>query len=107
MNHGILQVSDVVQTNSATSEESAAASEELSSQAELLREQVSQFKLKKTTGSSYKGLEDLNPEVLRMIEDMIQKKKSSFDSMNQGYAEAAATSSKPKISLSDREFGKY
>ena len=107
VNQGILQVSDVVQTNSATSEESAAASEELSSQAELLREQVSQFKLKKTTGSSYKGLEDLNPEVLRMLEDMVQKKKPSFDSMNQGYAEAAATSNKPKISLSDREFGKY
>ena len=48
VNQGILQVSDVVQTNSATSEESAAASEELSSQAELLREQVSRFKLKKT-----------------------------------------------------------
>lgn len=107
VNQGILQVSDVVQTNSATSEESAAASEELSSQAELLREQVSRFKLKKTTGSSYKGFEDLNPEVLRMLEDMVQKKKSSDGSMSQGYAEAAATSNKPKISLSDREFGKY
>ncbi len=107
VNQGILQVSDVVQTNSATSEESAAASEELSSQAELLREQVSRFKLKKTTESSYKGFEDLNPEVLRMLEDMVQKKKSSGGSMSQGYAEAAATSNKPKISLSDREFGKY
>ena len=107
VNQGILQVSDVVQTNSATSEESAAASEELSSQAELLREQVSRFKLKKTTGSSYKGFEDLNPEVLRMLEDMSQKKKGNYSSMNQGYAEAAATSSRPKISLSDREFGKY
>ncbi|MDR3601718.1 MAG: methyl-accepting chemotaxis protein [Desulfosporosinus sp.] len=107
VNQGILQVSDVVQTNSATSEESAAASEELSSQAELLREQVSRFKLRKTTGSSYKGFEDLNPEVLRMLEDMAQMKKSGYSSMNQGYAEAAATSSKPRISLSDREFGKY
>ncbi|MDR3587288.1 MAG: methyl-accepting chemotaxis protein [Desulfosporosinus sp.] len=107
VNQGILQVSDVVQTNSATSEESAAASEELSSQAELLREQVSRFKLKKTTGSSYKGFEDLNPEVLRMLEDMSQKKKGNYSLMNQSYAEAAATSSRPKISLSDREFGKY
>ena len=107
VNQGILQVSDVVQTNSATSEESAAASEELSSQAELLREQVSRFKLKKATGSSFRGLEDLNPEVLRMLEEMSQKKKENYSTMNQGYAEAAATSSKPKISLSDREFGKY
>ncbi|MHB8072235.1 methyl-accepting chemotaxis protein [Desulfosporosinus fructosivorans] len=106
-NQGILQVSDVVQTNSATAEESAAASEELSSQAELLREQVSRFKLKKTTGASYKGFENLNPEVLRMIEDLTQKNKSSFSSMRHGYAEVAATSNKPKISLSDGEYGKY
>jgi len=107
VNQGIMQVSDVVQTNSATSEESAAASEELSSQAELLREQVSKFKLKKSTGSSYKGFEDLNPEVLRMLEEMSHKKQGNYSSMNRGYAEAAVTSSKSKISLSDREFGKY
>lgn len=108
VNQGILQVSDVVQTNSATSEESAAASEELSSQAELLREQVSHFKLKKNTGSSFRGLDDLNPEVLRMLEEMSNKKKGTNNPYsNQGYAEAAATSSKPKISLSSKEFGKY
>lgn len=43
---GIEQISDVVQTNSATSEESAAASEELRSQAVLLKELVDQFELK-------------------------------------------------------------
>ncbi|HBV87257.1 MAG TPA: methyl-accepting chemotaxis protein [Desulfosporosinus sp.] len=109
VNQGIMQVSDVVQTNSATSEESAAASEELSSQADLLREQVNKFKLKKSTSSTYKGYEELNPEVLRMLEDMSQKKKGNYSSLNEdlGYAEVAATSSKPKISLSDREFGKY
>lgn len=42
---GLDQISSVVQTNSATSEESAAASEELSSQANLLEDLVSQFKL--------------------------------------------------------------
>ncbi|KGK88691.1 chemotaxis protein [Desulfosporosinus sp. HMP52] len=107
VNQGIMQVSDVVQTNSATSEESAAASEELSSQAELLREQVNKFKLKKNTGSYNKGFDDLNPEVLRMLEDMSQKKKGSYSDMNQGYAEAAATGNKSRISLSDGEFGKY
>jgi Methyl-accepting chemotaxis protein len=106
VNQAIIQVSDVVQTNSATSEESAAASEELSSQAELLREQVSRFKLKNTV-TSYKEYEDLNPEVLKMIEEMSQRKKSGLSSINQGFSEAAATGSKPIISLSDREFGKY
>lgn len=43
---GIEQVSTVVQTNSATAEESAAASEELSGQAEMLKQMVGAFKLK-------------------------------------------------------------
>ncbi len=42
---GVDQISSVVQTNSATSEESAAASEELSSQATLMKELVGKFTL--------------------------------------------------------------
>lgn len=45
---GIDQIANVVQTNSATAEESAAASEELSGQAEVLKELVKQLKM---TGS--------------------------------------------------------
>ncbi len=48
---GLEQISSVVQTNSATSQESAAASEELSGQAQMLREEISQFRLK----NSYNG----------------------------------------------------
>lgn len=44
---GINQISDVVQTTSATAEESAAASEELSSQAEMLKQEVRRFNLKR------------------------------------------------------------
>ena len=43
---GIEQISSVVQTNSATAEQSAAASEELSGQASMLKEMVSDFKLR-------------------------------------------------------------
>ena len=43
---GIQQISSVVQTNVATAESSAAASEELSSQAAILKELVSRFRLK-------------------------------------------------------------
>lgn len=43
---GVDQISSVVQTNSATAEESAAASEELSGQAQILKDLVSRFKLK-------------------------------------------------------------
>jgi len=42
---GIGQISEVVQTNSATAEEAAAASEELYGQSQLLKNRVSRFKL--------------------------------------------------------------
>nr|WP_325256995.1 methyl-accepting chemotaxis protein [uncultured Oscillibacter sp.] len=44
--HGIEQIADVVQSNVATAEASAAASEELSGQAAMLREMVAKFRLK-------------------------------------------------------------
>ena len=44
--HGIEQISVVVQSNVATSEASAAASEELASQASMLRELVARFRLR-------------------------------------------------------------
>ena len=45
INEGIEQINDVVQTNSATSEECAAASQEMSSEAENLREMIQKFKV--------------------------------------------------------------
>ncbi len=42
---GVERISDVIQTNSATAEESAAASEELSSLANMLKEEVAKFRL--------------------------------------------------------------
>ncbi|MCL2059974.1 MAG: methyl-accepting chemotaxis protein [Oscillospiraceae bacterium] len=46
INNGIDQVAQVVQMNSATAQESAAASEEMSSQSNVLQELISQFKLR-------------------------------------------------------------
>ena len=43
---GVDQISTVIQNNSATAEQSAAASEELSGQAQLLRQLMGNFKLK-------------------------------------------------------------
>ena len=45
INEGIEQINEVVQTNSATSEECAAASQEMSSEAESLREMIRKFKV--------------------------------------------------------------
>lgn len=46
MTLGVDKISEVVQTNSATAEETAAATEELASQAQLLEQEISRFKLK-------------------------------------------------------------
>lgn len=53
INQGIDQISTVVQTNAATAEESAAASEELSGQSNLLRQAVSKFRLRESAKPSY------------------------------------------------------
>jgi methyl-accepting chemotaxis protein len=46
VNYGVSQISDVTQSNSATAEESAASSEELSSQATMLKEMIGRFSLR-------------------------------------------------------------
>lgn len=51
INQGIAQISQVTQTNTATAEESAAASEELSNQAELLKQMVDRFSLRQQAQS--------------------------------------------------------
>jgi len=110
INQGILQVSQVVQTNSAISEECAAASEELSSQAAVLKEMVGRFKLRQQAKSNGK-FEELNPQVLSLLENMAANKtknvppSSQPSAMLDSHKEAAST--KMEISLSDKEFGKY
>lgn len=104
INQGIMQVSQVVQSNSATSEESAAASEELSSQAEIMKEMVIKFKLKQNT-KAYSRIDEISPEVLKMLEDMADKKRDN--SYSKAEAHEKLSVNKPKIALSDKEFGKY
>ena len=66
----ITQVSQVVQTNSATSEECAAASEELSNQAARMREMLSIYNLgsgrSASTGSSYTAASNANEQVISL-----------------------------------------
>jgi methyl-accepting chemotaxis protein len=66
---GIHQISAVVQTNSATSQESAAASEELSNQASMMKKMMTKFHLKRMDGGyapaasqdMYMGGQDAEP----------------------------------------------
>ncbi|MBZ9621863.1 methyl-accepting chemotaxis protein [Clostridium sp. FP2] len=96
INKGIEQVSDVVQTNSATAEQSAAASEELSSQASMLKSMVGKFNLKRSSTSSYMEVSLGGPQNISQLNNKFP-----------AHAEASATKSKPKISLSNTDFGKY
>lgn len=64
VNQAIGQVAEVTQTNSAISEETASASEELSSQAEMLLEQVRRFKLKDIgTSSADNNVQEVSGEI--------------------------------------------
>lgn len=103
INSAIEQVAQVVQTNSATAEECAAASEELSGQADMLKESVSRFKLKKTK-SPYVSNDVITPEMLRTIEGMLERKRGK-EAYRTDEEEVAV--SKPKISLDDNDYGKY
>ncbi|MDD2421569.1 MAG: methyl-accepting chemotaxis protein, partial [Heliobacteriaceae bacterium] len=98
---GVEQISQVVQTNAATSEEGAAAAEELSSQAELLKGQVGKFTLKKLNHRG-RQLADLDPEVLAVLQELLQK-----HDLNQLMTNNSATTPKMPVSLSDSSFDKY
>lgn len=71
INVGIGQIAQVVQNNSATAEESAAASEELSGQAEILKQMVGRFQLKKTAACQRDIVE-------RLLADTEENKESSY-----------------------------
>lgn len=86
VNEGVYQISQVTQSNTATAEESAAASEEMTSQAQLLREMVDRFKLKHAMGRSG----------MRSVQQPTRTSKS-----HDAYGDDL------HIALDDREFGKY
>jgi len=93
INQGIIQIADVVQSTSATAEETAAASEELSSQAVLLRRELSNFTVK-----GYKN---------KQSKDVIENyQKSNWDRINNSNI-SEAQKKVNNINLSDNEFGKY
>ncbi|MCL1828505.1 MAG: methyl-accepting chemotaxis protein [Oscillospiraceae bacterium] len=89
INIGIDQVAQVIQQNSATAEESAAASEEMSGQSGLLQELISQFRLK-------------DSEPGRLIKSSSRKGRSIIKD-----SEDDAPRSNPGFSSSGSDYGKY
>lgn len=82
INNSIDQMLSVVQTNSATSQQTAATSQELSSQAEMLRDMVARFKLTK-------------------------KEEAFFEQPNTIHSIGEGAANKQTIISDDGDFGKY
>jgi methyl-accepting chemotaxis protein len=113
INQAIIQVSTVVQTNTATAEESAAASEELSGQAATLKEKVDSFKLRdaKSTVSAHLNTEIMN-EVMKILNEQRMAQYGAGDGRGTekyvvGARKPAKAADKVMIALDDGEFGKY
>jgi len=109
INQAVEQVAQVVQTTSATAEEGASASEELSGQAELLKQMVDNFKLKKLKESKLTDIDKLSPDIIHAIEEMIGKNhaEKKYNTLDDSVKFITYDAAKPSIDLNDREFGKY
>jgi len=94
INDGINQISSVTQHNSATAEESAAASEEMTSQAQLLETTVKSFNLRK---GNRKSINYSDKEVST-------SKRTGFASRKSEETEAGNPLRQIDISLDDTEF---
>ena len=81
INESAVQISNVIQNNSATSEEAAAASEELAGQAEVMRGEVSRFQV--------------NANVYSNASMYIQSRKNEH------------MVARENLAMSDNDFGKY
>ncbi|MBP7401442.1 MAG: MCP four helix bundle domain-containing protein [Clostridia bacterium] len=123
INQGVEQVSMVVQANSATAEQSAQASEELSSQAGLLKRMIDRFTLRADAAEiGHRNVTPAKPSV------RAAEQAAPVESPMPATGDAAGTDPapegkpsgkgrqdkqdrketlKPKIALSDNEFGKY
>jgi methyl-accepting chemotaxis protein len=85
INTGLNQVSQVIQNNAATAEESAASSQELSGQAEMLKEMIGRFRLRNLSNK--------------------QNKEVKLLRQNNDYSKSVPSA--PRILLGDEGFDKY
>lgn len=100
INQGLTLVSNVTQTNSATSEESAAASEELTSQAEGLRKMVGRFQLKTTYSPTAPRAEKKTIDPFSISLDQNQEDKYVI-------ASEEVAVGRDSLAFSSQDFGKY
>lgn len=105
INMGVAQVSQVVQNNSANAQEGAAASQEMSGQAEVLKDLVGRFRLrnKNTYEMSNNSFQSIDADILKQVEETFQNSDRSkgTDKLK------TSNLNDPSIILNENEFGKY
>jgi methyl-accepting chemotaxis protein len=100
-NEALGQIDQVTQSNTASAEESAAAAEELSSQAVHLKQMLGRFQLRNQQRNSWEN-QQVPPHVDRMVKDL-EKNQLKAKSMKKSRAVKPAEI----IALDDEEFGKF
>ncbi len=117
VNKALGQLEQVTQQNTANAEESAAASQELSSQSAHLREIMTKFKLKKR--EAIQSQQEISPEMMQMFQEFMAQKMGLSAPAIPSRTPAANSYGAPAktggnaidpskiISLDDNEFGKY
>jgi methyl-accepting chemotaxis protein len=102
INIGITQIGNIVQITSATSEETASASQQLFNQSEVLKNEITKFKLKGINSKISKiPTKGLDPDVSTLLDTMNTKNTNDLTLNSKSKA------SLNTIDLSDKEFGKY
>ncbi len=111
VNEGISQIDKVTQTNTASAEQSAAASQDLSRQARELEERLGRFKLRSLAeAAALPG--ELPPELMAIIEQYMRSRAANGAPAEAPRPRVAAGAdfggrAGPVIALDDDEFGKY
>jgi methyl-accepting chemotaxis protein len=109
-------VDQVTQQVTANSEESASASEELSSQSLQLKQMLDKFRLRKQGFNLASGLPDgITPEMLQMLKRMLQSQQmAAVSGMQPGFSGGRSPKKKGAglrpsdvIALDDDDFGKF
>ena len=108
VNNGISQIDEVTQRNTAGAEESAAAAEELSSQAAHMRQLLQQFKLR---GQGHTTTRPVVTALPQQSKTKPQERKAPAQKPQRaepsGWDQVEQKATKPIIALDDDEFGKY
>ncbi len=105
INQGLEQIDQVTQANTASAEESAAAAEQLSSQAMELRRLLQQFKLRNATTTIARAPATAPDKIAWSAPEAGAGWQASEEQL--AAQSAQADDSSPQIALDDSEFGKY